>query len=96
MPVASLGDIAFFAHNAVISPRHKMGNTHVHAEVTPGAGIGLVSVFFTNRLDRVGVSPFAFCATKPRGEPIHIESFGLLTTSASGTIIFGSIAARHA
>jgi hypothetical protein len=54
-----------------------------------------LSVFFTDRLDRVGIAPFAFCATKPCGEPIHIEGFGLLTTSASGTIIFGPIAARH-
>ena len=96
MPVASLRDIAFFAHNSVISPRHKVGNTHVHAEVTPGAGIGLLSVFFTNRLDCVGIAPFAFGSTKPCGQAIPIEIFGLLTTSASGTIIFGAITARHA
>ena len=96
MPVASLRDIAFFAHNSVISPRHKMGNTHVHAEVTPGAGVGLLRIFFANRLDCVGIAPFAFGSRKPFGQAIPIESFGLLTPSASGTIIFRSITARHA
>jgi hypothetical protein len=65
------------SHDAILFPRDKVIDTRLNSEAAAGAGVDLLSLRSTYRLNNVGVPPLGLASTKPRGEALNVQRFTL-------------------
>jgi hypothetical protein len=65
------------SHDAILFPGDKVVDTWLDAEATARAGVDLLSLRSTYRLNNVGVPPLGLASTKPRGEALNVQRFTL-------------------